>query len=131
LVTAVEVMEKTVMVYNLHLESRGDDKLRHSQLSEVLADAAMVAPQVPVLLAGDLNFDISEGPAAALIQQAGFRNVLGSSHLYTRPAHSLFGSPRSIDWALVTGPAEAAEGQLHPNVNASDHYPISFTLRLS
>src|ERR1700688_2905974 len=36
LVTEVEVMEKTVMVYNLHLESRGDDKLRLSQLSEVL-----------------------------------------------------------------------------------------------
>jgi endonuclease/exonuclease/phosphatase family metal-dependent hydrolase len=131
LVTEVEVREKTFMVYNLHLESRGDDKLRLSQLSEVLGDAAMVAPQLPVLLAGDLNFDVSEGQAAGLIQQAGFRNVLGSSHLYTRPAHNLFGSARSIDWALVAGPVEAAEGQLHPNVNASDHYPISFALRFS
>jgi len=117
------------VVYNLHLESRGDDKLRLSQLMEALDDAAMVSPRVPVLLAGDLNFDISDGQAADLIQQAGFRSVLGSSRLYTRPAHSLFGSPRSIDWALVSGPLEATDGQLHAKVNASDHYPISFTLR--
>ena len=131
LVTDVDVMGKTFTVYNLHLESRGDDKLRLSQLTEVLDDAAMVAPRVPVLLAGDLNFDISEGPAAALTQQAGFRNVLGGARLYTRPAHRLFGSPRSINWALVRGPLEATEGQLHEKVNASDHYPITFTLQFS
>jgi endonuclease/exonuclease/phosphatase family metal-dependent hydrolase len=129
LVTDLEVIGKTFRVYNLHLESRGDDKLRLSQLTEVLDDAAMVAPQVSVVLAGDLNFDISDGQAAVFIQQAGFRNVLGSSRLYTRPAHSLFGNPRSIDWALVWGPLEATEGQLHEKVNASDHYPITFTLR--
>jgi endonuclease/exonuclease/phosphatase family metal-dependent hydrolase len=131
LVTEIEVMGRTFTVYNLHLESRGDDKLRVSQLTEVLDDAAIVAARVPVLLAGDLNFDISDGQAAVLIQQTGFRNVLGSSRPYTRPAHSLFGSPRSIDWALVWGPLEATEGQLHEKVKASDHYPITFTLRFS
>jgi endonuclease/exonuclease/phosphatase family metal-dependent hydrolase len=131
LVTDVDVMGRTFRVYNLHLESRGDDKLRLSQLTEVLDDAATVAPRVPQLLAGDLNFDISGGLAADLIQKAGFRNVLGDSRHYTRPAHNLFGSPRSIDWALVSGSLEATEGQLHEKVNASDHYPITFTLRFS
>jgi endonuclease/exonuclease/phosphatase family metal-dependent hydrolase len=131
LVTDLDVTGETVRVYNLHLESRGDDKLRLSQLTEVLDDAAAVAPRVPVLLAGDLNFDISEGPAAPRIRQADFRNALGSSRLYTRPAHSLLGNPRSIDWALVRGALEATEGQLHERLNASDHYPITFMLRFS
>jgi endonuclease/exonuclease/phosphatase family metal-dependent hydrolase len=96
LVTDVEVMGTTFMVYNLHLESR-DDKLRLSQLTEVLDDAARYAPQVPSLLAGDLNFDISAADTAALIQQTGFRNVFGQSHFQTRPPRGVFGNPRSID----------------------------------
>jgi endonuclease/exonuclease/phosphatase family metal-dependent hydrolase len=131
LVTQVEVMGTILMVYNLHLESRGDDKLRLSQLTEALDDAGRNAPQVPSLLAGDLNFDISQPPAAALIQQTGFRNVFGQSHFQTRPPRGIFGNPRSIDWALVSGPIEATLGKVHAKVNASDHYPISFTLRFS
>jgi endonuclease/exonuclease/phosphatase family metal-dependent hydrolase len=131
LVTEVEVAGTIFMVYNLHLESRGDDKLRLSQLTEALDDAARYAPQVPSLLAGDLNFDISQPPAAALIQQAGFRNVFGQSHFNTRPPRGIFGNPRSIDWAFVSGPIAPTLGQVHSKVNASDHYPISFTLRFS
>jgi endonuclease/exonuclease/phosphatase family metal-dependent hydrolase len=131
LVTEVEAMGTSFMAYNLHLESRGDDKLRLSQLREVLNDAATYAPQVPSLLAGDLNFDISQPPTAALIQQTGFRNVFGESHFNTRPPRGIFGNPRSIDWALVSGPIEATLGKVHAKVNASDHYPISFTLRFS
>jgi hypothetical protein len=47
------------------------------------------------------------------------------------PARSLFRSPRSIDWALVSGPVEATLGKVHATVNTSDHYPNSFTLRFS
>jgi hypothetical protein len=32
---------------------------------------------------------------------------------------------------LVSGPIEATLGKVHAKVNASDHYPISFTLRFS
>jgi endonuclease/exonuclease/phosphatase family metal-dependent hydrolase len=131
LVTEVDVFGTAFAVYNLHLESRGNDDLRLSQLKEVLEDAARYVPRVPTLLAGDLNFDVSEERAAALIRQTGFRNALGQSHLYTRPARSLFGDPRSIDWAFISGPVKATLGQVHASVNASDHYPISFTLQFS
>jgi endonuclease/exonuclease/phosphatase family metal-dependent hydrolase len=131
LVTEVNVAGRTLNVYNLHLESRGDDKLRTSQLKEVLADTARYGPRVPTLLAGDMNFDISEGHTAGLVQGAGFRNVLGQSRCYTRPARGVFGNPRSIDWAFVSGPAYATKGQVHAKVDASDHYPISFTFRLA
>jgi endonuclease/exonuclease/phosphatase family metal-dependent hydrolase len=131
LVTEVDVRGSGFTVYNLHLESRGNNTLRLSQLREVLDDAARYVPQVPTLLAGDMNFDISEGHTAALIERTGFRNVLGQSRSYTRPARSVFSNPRSIDWALVSGSVEVTRGQVHATVNASDHFPISFTLRFS
>jgi endonuclease/exonuclease/phosphatase family metal-dependent hydrolase len=129
LATEVDLPGQMVIVYNLHLESRGNDDLRLSQLEEVLTDTATHRPGVPALVAGDLNFDISEGPADELIHRADFHSVLGRSGFFTRPARKLFGSPRTIDWALVSGPVEAGQGQIHARVNASDHYPISFALR--
>jgi len=130
LVTEVDILGRILTVYNLHLESRGNDNLRFAQLKETLDDAARYELQTPTLLAGDLNFDISEGRTNTLTQSAGFRNVLGQARFYTRPAHNLFGSPRTIDWALVSGPVAATEGEVHAKVKASDHYPLSFTLRL-
>ncbi len=131
LVTEIAVPGRILTTYNLHLESRGEDTLRLSQLQETLDDAAINAPGVPVLMAGDLNFDIAEQNTAARIQQTGFRNVFQESGRYTRPAHRLFGNARAIDWALVSGPVEALDGQVYSRVRASDHYPISFTLRFS
>ena len=131
LVTEVDLPGQVVIVYNLHLESRGNDDLRLSQLEEVLTDASTRRPGVPALVAGDLNFDISEGPADAMIHGTDFRSILGQPGFFTRPARKFFGSPRTIDWALVSGPVEAGPEQIHAKVNASDHYPISFTLRFS
>jgi endonuclease/exonuclease/phosphatase family metal-dependent hydrolase len=131
LVTEVDVPGSVFNVYNLHLESRGNDHLRLSQFREVMNDAAATSePEVPALVAGDLNFDISEAQAGMLLQGTGFRNVFGQSRFHTTPARNLFVSPRTIDWAFVSGPVDAAQGQVHAKVNASDHYPMSFTLQL-
>lgn len=129
LVTDVDVAGRGLAVYNLHLESRGDDKLRVSQLKEVLDDVGGFRPRLPVLVAGDLNFNISMGEAPLLIEQAGLRNVFEQSHSYTRPPRGLLDNPRSIDWALASRSLEAGSIKVHAKVNASDHYPISFTLR--
>jgi endonuclease/exonuclease/phosphatase family metal-dependent hydrolase len=96
LVTEIDILGNAFTVYNLHLESRGNDGLRISQLSEVLDDAARYVPCVPTLLAGDLNFDISDGPTAALLQRMDFSNVLGRSRFYTRPARGVFGNPHHV-----------------------------------
>jgi endonuclease/exonuclease/phosphatase family metal-dependent hydrolase len=129
LATEVDLMGRVLTVYNLHLESRGDDKLRICQLRQVLNDAANTSPSAPALVAGDLNLDISAPQRGNLIQNAGFRNVMDQPRLYTTPPHGVFGSPRAIDWALISGPVEAGNAQVHSTVKASDHYPISFTLR--
>jgi endonuclease/exonuclease/phosphatase family metal-dependent hydrolase len=131
LATSLKVSGRTLAVYNTHLESRGSNELRVAQLTEILNDTSRYAPGMPVLLAGDLNFDISKGIAATLIGRKEFRNAFGDVRSPTRPAHRVLGSPRAIDWALVSGSADACRARVHASVHASDHYPISFTLRFA
>src|ERR1700733_2066919 len=76
LVADIAKGENCVTVYNLHLESRGNSDLRHAQLEEVLMDAAKFAPQSPVLVAGDLNFDASSVLGAGATQRLDFRSAL-------------------------------------------------------
>src|SRR5215475_5756400 len=127
LVASVDAAGRRFTVYNVHLESRGNEDLRLSQLKETLADARS-HPEIPSLVAGDLNFNLSETPS--FLDKTGFRNAYGQSRFYTRPA-KLFGGPKSIDWALITGAMDAESPRVHSDVRASDHYPISFTLRFS
>jgi endonuclease/exonuclease/phosphatase family metal-dependent hydrolase len=129
LVTDVQVQRRRVAVYNLHLESRGDEDLRLAQLEEAIGDAAS-GRGIPTLLAGDLNFDVSHAAPAGALQNVGFRNALGLPSPHTTTPRGLFRQPRKIDWAYVSGPAEPILGRVHNAVNASDHYPISFTLKI-
>jgi len=55
LVAQINVAGSRLMTYNLHLESRGSDALRISQLGEVLSDTAGCDIDCPVIVAGDLN----------------------------------------------------------------------------
>lgn len=123
--------EKRLTVYNLHLESRGNSDLRQAQLEEVLLDAAKFAPQSPVLVAGDLNFDASSALGAGAIQRLDFRSAIKLPSPHTTPARWWFQRPRSIDWAFLSGPIEADRGLVHGDIHASDHYPISFTITFS
>jgi endonuclease/exonuclease/phosphatase family metal-dependent hydrolase len=129
LVAQINVVGSTFLTYNLHLESRGNDELRVSQLQEVLSDAAHGDKQVPVLVAGDLNFDVvSYSNMLMTLTTAGFRDAVEAERMPTTPSRSLFESGRHIDWAFVRGPVRAVSGRVHNRIKASDHYPISFTL---
>src|ERR1700734_2812907 len=46
---------KPLVVYNLHLESKGTEQLRLLQLEEVLDDAKRYPSDTPVIVAGDFN----------------------------------------------------------------------------
>jgi endonuclease/exonuclease/phosphatase family metal-dependent hydrolase len=131
LVTDIAHGDKCLTVYNLHLESRGNSDLRHAQLEEVLLNAAKFAPQSPVLVAGDLNFDASTALLAGATQRLGFRSAIELPSPHTTPARWWFQRPRSIDWAFLSGPIEADRGLVHGDIDASDHYPISFTITFS
>ncbi|PWU11140.1 MAG: hypothetical protein C5B51_03240 [Terriglobia bacterium] len=130
LVTELQVQRKRLAVYNLHLESKGDEELRLAQLEEAIGDAAAHIQDMPALLAGDLNFDASHGGSAGALQHMGFRSAIELPSPHTTTPRGLFRRPRKIDWAYISGPVDPTQGRVHDTVRASDHYPISFTLKM-
>jgi endonuclease/exonuclease/phosphatase family metal-dependent hydrolase len=128
LVAEINVAGRKLVTYNLHLESRGNDALRISQLGEVLSDALGYGVDCPVIVAGDLNTDASKAAVALQLARAGLQDAVGSPRTPTTPAPGLFEGRRRIDWAFVRGPLRTSSGHVHGSVNASDHYPISFML---
>jgi endonuclease/exonuclease/phosphatase family metal-dependent hydrolase len=129
LVAEVRVAARRLVTYNLHLESRGEDQLRVSQLQEVLADTRTVPSGTPVIVGGDMNFDVSHPAAAGLIEHSGLRDVIGPHSVATTPRRRLFHAGRAIDRVLVRGPVRVEDITVHSLVEASDHYPLSLTLR--
>jgi endonuclease/exonuclease/phosphatase family metal-dependent hydrolase len=102
LVSAVNIAGKTIVVYNLHLESRGDDNLRCSQLDEALDDARQYNSETTILLAGDFNLDVSQAAAASAISRAQFQDAFANQHVPTTPG-SFLEHGRIIDWIFTRG----------------------------
>lgn len=127
LVSEVNLAGKTIVTYNLHLESRGDDPLRYSQLDEVLTDARRYNWSTSILLAGDFNLDVSGTPAAPAISRAEFQNAFANEHAPTTPG-SFLEHGRIIDWIFTRGAVRSGQPQVHRSVSASDHYPLSINL---
>ena len=128
LVAEINVAGCKCVTYNLHLESRGNDELRLSQVQEVLSDASRQAPKCPLVIAGDFNLDASKDATAAAIATAGFQDAVAAPRTPTTPSRGLFEGRRRIDWAFIRGPIRAVSSEVHSRITASDHYPISFTL---
>jgi endonuclease/exonuclease/phosphatase family metal-dependent hydrolase len=128
LVSEINVAGSKLLTYNLHVESRGNNELRLSQIEEVLSDAARQDPESPMIVAGDLNLDASKDEAHLAFARAGFQDAVTSARTPTTPSRGLFEPGRRIDWAFIRGPIRAGSGRVHNQVNASDHYPISFNL---
>jgi endonuclease/exonuclease/phosphatase family metal-dependent hydrolase len=141
LVAEINVAGSKLLTYNLHLESRGNDALRVSQIEEVVSDAARQDTacqdaacqdtQRPIVIAGDFNLDASKSAAALALARAGFQDAMETRRAPTTPARNLFEPGRQIDWAFIRGPIRADSGRVHSLVKASDHYPISFALAAS
>ena len=127
--TDVSIGNRTMVVYNLHLESRSDDSLRRSQLIESLEDANRHSSNMPVIAAGDFNFDITQPGPSSLIANASFYNPFAGLGIQTtRPPR--FDRSKAVDWILIRGSLRADSPQVHNSVTASDHYPISVHLHL-
>jgi endonuclease/exonuclease/phosphatase family metal-dependent hydrolase len=128
LICDITLQGRTLMLYNLHLESRGNNELRMGQLSEMLTEIGQSPADAPVLLAGDFNFDLSRGPATTLIAGMRIENQFASlGGRRTVPDH-----PRTaaIDWILTRGALSARDPEIHDSVTASDHFPLSLELRM-
>jgi endonuclease/exonuclease/phosphatase family metal-dependent hydrolase len=128
LISCIDFPGQRFTVYNVHLESRGDDSLRCSQLAEVLADVSQHASGVQIVIAGDFNADLLQEPAVSAIRNAGLSNLFAHVSSLPTTVPSRFNGSRMIDWILTKGPLNASEPKLHDSIRASDHYPLSFIL---
>jgi endonuclease/exonuclease/phosphatase family metal-dependent hydrolase len=123
LVTELDNGGKTLVVYNLHLESRGSEQGRLLQLEEVLADAERYPPQTPVILAGDLNTKVRSSPVIPRLRQAGYRSAFGDRKVRT---HIIIGA---LDWIFARGPIQFDGPRVLRDAHASDHFPVSVEVR--
>lgn len=106
-----------VVVYNLHLESRGPGAARYAQLRETLADARRYPPGLPVIIAGDLNTKYRPGRFESALKRDGFRNCF-PGRVRT---HRLIGD---LDWIFVRGAAVCEQAEVIRATHASDHDPL-------
>jgi endonuclease/exonuclease/phosphatase family metal-dependent hydrolase len=127
LVAEASIRGRRVVTYNLHLESKGDDALRVQQLNEVLGDCRAYANQPMFVVAGDFNLDAGHGDAANALRAAGLSDAVRSAGRPTTPPHGMPHHARAIDWIFVTDKLDF-RGQVHNDVHASDHFPVSATL---
>ena len=115
---------RAIVTYNFHLESRGDDRLRCSQLDECIADARRYSAGTPLVVAGDFNMDVSRTAAGAM-KHAQLQSSFSGQP--TTPG-SFLERGRPIDWIFTRGPVRRDGSRVHNSVTASDHYPISLQL---
>lgn len=130
LVAETTIYGRNVVTYNLHLESRGEDEIRLRQLNEVLADCHRYEGQPALVIAGDLNLNAGDGDAAKCLSAAGFEDAVRLPRHPTSTAHGLTHHARPIDWIFASEMADA-QGCVHNDIHASDHYPVSATLARS
>lgn len=125
-----------VLLYNTHIESGDDARLKSAQMAEVVADQAAEAAREaartgapgPVLIAGDFNNPpIGHSPMFAPLVAAEFTDALGEA-AGRRPTSR--GSGHPIDWIFVKGAAPVSgRGRIVDAESASDHSPVVAALR--
>jgi endonuclease/exonuclease/phosphatase family metal-dependent hydrolase len=128
LVAEIVVNERTVAIYNLHLESRNSEDLRCRQLCELLGDAQKYGADIPVILGGDFNFDVTQGKAVAAIEGMKFQNPFATRVTQTT-TRQVSRQPRGIDWILIRSALSLEDPRVYTSAPGSDHFPLSLRLR--
>lgn len=123
LVAELENGGQPIVVYDLHLESKGTEQLRLEQIEEVLSDTQRYAASTPIIIAGDFNTFFPHSRLIPRLEQSGFRSVLGEHRAKT---HVLLGE---LDWIFVRGAVQFGRGEVL-RVPGSDHFPISVIVHL-
>lgn len=123
LITELENGGRTIVVYNVHLESKFYDQLRLQQINEVLADAERYPPGTAVIIAGDFNAVGRDASVIPRVREAGYRSAFGDQRVRT---HMIGGA---LDWVFVKGDVQFDSPKVLHNLHASDHDAISVGLR--
>jgi endonuclease/exonuclease/phosphatase family metal-dependent hydrolase len=123
LVTELDNGGKPLVVYNLHLESRGNDHLRLLQLEEVLEDAKRYPPKTSVIIAGDLNTKTAHSALMPRLREAGYSSAFGGRRIRT---HLIIGA---LDWVFMRGPIQTQSADVLRGIDGSDHFPVTVDVR--
>ena len=111
---------RTLVVYNTHLESRGDVPLRLKQLEEILADTKRYPADTSIVIAGDLNTKTLPSPLIERLLESGFQDAVNRG----RPTRTTMWWV-SLDWIFARGSIRFEGGKVDHKVRVSDHYPIT------
>ncbi len=124
LVAELDYHGRTLVVYNLHLESRSGGDIQFAELKEVLADAARYSASTPIVIAGDLNTKYRRSMIQVVeeLTRQGYENAFGERSERT---HVFVGS---LDYIFARGPIQLREGRVHRDMHGSDHFPVSAEL---
>jgi endonuclease/exonuclease/phosphatase family metal-dependent hydrolase len=121
---ALRVETGGVVFYNAHIESAKNDRFRHKQIDEMLADRlAVVAPDQPVIFAGDFN--TGAPPAQSVIVRCltdeGFVDALGTIEGSRRTSVN---HKDPLDW-IFSRNIGSLGGRVMDGAGASDHLPLT------
>lgn len=125
LVAEVESAGRRVVVYNVHLESRGFGHTRDVQLEETIRDALRYPEGTPVVIGGDLNTLYGTAGVRKRLADAGFRNCFGDRAVRT---HVLYGA---LDYIFVRGAIDCGDTTVVRGSNGSDHDFVSARITVS
>ncbi|MCC7009786.1 MAG: endonuclease/exonuclease/phosphatase family protein [Acidobacteria bacterium] len=120
---ALRVATAGIVFYNAHIESAKDDRFRHKQIDEMLADrSTAVALEVPVVFAGDFN-TLSmphDSPIVRCLTKEGFVDALGT---IDAPRRTSIHHRVPLDW-IFSRNITALGGRVIDGGRASDHLPL-------
>jgi endonuclease/exonuclease/phosphatase family metal-dependent hydrolase len=119
LVAEFEVSGKRVVLYDLHLESRGFGATRTAQLEQVLKDARHYPEGTTIIAGGDLNSMYGPRRARLRFESEGYESCFGDRKVRT---HVVFGY---LDWLFVKGPSACESARVIRGTHASDHDPLT------
>ena len=128
LITHVTINGRELAAYNVHLESRNGDDLRQRQLCELFDDVDHNRADVPIVVAGDFNCDVTDPSFESAIKNRGFQNPFAGEKAGV--AHQINQHSGRIDWVVIHGPVVPVSRFVHDFAPGSDHSPRSLVLRL-
>jgi len=111
------------LLYNVHIESGGNDSLQRRQIAEVLEDESReaVVSTGPVIIGGDFNNGpLLRSTMLRSLSVADFTDALGVRD--TR-GPTAFGQQHPIDWIFLKN-ARGVRGHIVDTKSASDHFPV-------
>jgi endonuclease/exonuclease/phosphatase family metal-dependent hydrolase len=123
---ALRAQTAGLLVYSVHLESGGDDRLRTAQLSDVLADQAR-QPGEGAVIGGDFNNQVA---LQTFMFQGLIANGFADALTSATERRTSINHQHPIDWIFVKG-GSARDGHVARVEETSDHYPVVATLSVS